>query len=314
MSRCGVIHIWREEDVCVQEAKEKQSMAAKPRSKKAPASEIGIHTIQLPSFYASFSLSDIGDFSSQMGIINAFRTGNVVADTTFSMIIPIFFSTLNSWFAYAYRTFDEWLMDYLFPDEHTFVELDYEVIPHLLAHLTSLPITQFYEDHWGDIIEKETGERNNVLQKAILAYVTEVIGYKSNETDISLSSKVGEDEIYGDTVDQLASYKINTLPPEEEYIPLVNGIEMYMETWDESAEGGRARRKKGKKKDDIYDYDKPYKKIIYYYFRVKEKDGKAKITEFIEVPIPSPPLVYNQPTQLVGGEELVYGTTEESGR
>jgi hypothetical protein len=108
-----------------------------------------------------------------------------------------------------------------------------------------------------------------------------VIGVKSNETEISLSSKIGK-ETYGDTADQLANFKINTLPPEEEYIPLVNGIELYMETYDESeSKGGRGRRKGGKKKDD--DYEKANKKIIYYYFRVKEKDGMKKITEFVEV-------------------------------
>lgn len=104
---------------------------------------------------------------------------------------------------------------------------------------------------------------------------------KSNDTQISLSSKIGEVG-YGDTADQLSNFKINTLPPEEVYIPLVNGIELYMDTWDEREENGGSRRKKGKKKDD-YDYDKANKMRITYFFRVKEKDGRKKITEFVEV-------------------------------
>jgi hypothetical protein len=59
--------------------------------------------------------------------MNLFRTGNLVLDTTFSMIVPIFFSTLNTSFTYIYRTLDNWIMDFLFPEEDTTVDLEYEV-------------------------------------------------------------------------------------------------------------------------------------------------------------------------------------------
>lgn len=118
-----------------------------------------------------------------------------------------------------------------------------------------------------------------------MTYITENIGIKSSDTQISLASQK-HDNLYGDSVDQLAHYKVNTLPPEEEYIHVTKDVEFYFETWDQSEQQGRNRgrgRRNNNKKDDDDNGQRANKKILYYYFRSKGKDGEKKIRAFIDV-------------------------------
>jgi hypothetical protein len=246
--------------------------------KKTPAPEIGEAETN-PS--SSYHFADVEDFSSQIGVMNLLRTGNIVIDTAVSMFVPVLFSSFGFFLKIVFPIIESIMDTYLFIDDSKMVTLDYEVLP---PADSLFDLSQFYEDNWGDVTEVGEDKRNSLLQKAIMAYITEVNGVKSVDTQISLSASHHLNEPSGDSVDQLANYKVSNIPPEEVYVQITEDISFYHDQWDESEE--QAQRNKGrnklnkKKEEDNY---KSNKRVISFSFMAKGKDGEKKIRDFVDV-------------------------------
>ena len=141
---------------------------------------------------------------------------------------------------------------------------------------------------WGTTYDPGVGDRNQILQKSILQYIGEIKGLKYSDSLISLSFSKSKDIklLHGDSIEQLSHFKIQTLPIEDEFVPITNEIEFLYTTFDQQEElkrSGRGRGGKGlgKKKDNE---DHPANKmIISYYFRSKGKNGEQIIKDFVQV-------------------------------
>lgn len=173
--------------------------------------------------------------SSQFGVINALRTGNVVLDMMICMMIPVAFKLLEALFQRANPILNDLMEKLRRSDDVCLKSLDYE----------------FRTNSWGRSFNsggKE--ERNNILQKAVMMFIGEMKGLEMNTSKLSFMAvkekgqRNEEYEMeYGSTVEQLEQYKVATLPQHGAWIDVAKGLR-FRQTLIEPNEEGQDKIKK----------------------------------------------------------------------
>lgn len=173
--------------------------------------------------------------SSQFGVINALRTGNVVLDMMICMMIPVAFKLLEALFQRANPILNDLMEKLRRSDDVCLKSLDYE----------------FRTNCWGYSVNgggKE--ERNNILQKAVMMFIGEMKGLEMNTSKLSFMAvkekgqRNEEYEMeYGSTVEQLEQYKVATLPQHGAWIDVAKGLR-FRQTLIEPNEEGQDKIKK----------------------------------------------------------------------
>eukprot|EP00903_Cladosiphon_okamuranus_P014647 g13582.t1 len=201
--------------------------------------------------------------ASQVGVINAMRTGNVVLDMMIAMSIPLALQGLFKFWEWLRPRIEEFLFSLRQQEEHFTRSIEYEKI----------------SSRWGTEDGGAEGQRNNILQKAISLYVGQ-LGLKYDSALVVLSSvkeKGNRDEdsynmVYGGTAEQLKAYRVGITPPENNWVEVedavffqqVNGVE----------EEGDPESGKNATKD--------LKRKTSFVFKCAARDGDARIESFIQ--------------------------------
>lgn len=221
-----------------------------------------------PSPYIPGSVGgmDTNNLGSQLGMINALRTGNPLLDMVIVMLIPVFFQMLfqvGVQFQPLYQRLLIWLRA-----ENNFIMRHIEFECRTTA--------------WGSVI-KSNGkeERNNILQKAIILYIGEIKDLKFENGKISLMAvqeKGKRDQesyemVYGSTADQLKQYSVNILPPNNQWVVLKSDKANYLEFMQSSSE----EENEGDKKDNG-----PRKNVTIFHFKTSKDCGEKIIDAFIQ--------------------------------
>lgn len=196
--------------------------------------------------------------SSQFGIINSLRTGNVILDMAVCMMIPLVFKILTLLF----ERFQPWIN---------------EIIESIRQNKNVCLKTLDYEfrmNAWGSVHRAGKEERNNILQKAITLYIAEIKDLKLENSKISfmaVKEKATRDNesyqmVYGGTVEQLQLYSISTLPQNNVWIELKPGLHFRQQTIEPNQEGE----------------NKITKNTIRFEFKGDNPDGQKKVDSFIQ--------------------------------
>jgi len=171
--------------------------------------------------------------SSQFGLINSLRTGNVILDMMVCMMIPVFFKLIADSWQHVIPFINEILAKFGKEKEYVMKSLDYE----------------FRTNAWGSVLRAGKEERNNILQKAITLYIGEIKGIKLETSRLSFMAakeKAQRDtdtwEVqYGSTAEQLEQYAINTLPPNDVWVDLRTNLSFRQSNKEDESDGKEAR-------------------------------------------------------------------------
>ena len=203
----------------------------------------------------------MGGMSSQFGITQALRTGNVYVDMMVCMMIPLFFSGIASLFATLTPMIQKWIDSFKIDESYCTKSLDYE----------------FRTTSWGSVYNQGgKEERNNILQKAITIYIgslkLDLVTSKLSFMAVKEKSSYEDYEHkYGSNLEQLLQYSICTLPPSEMWIKLREGLEFMQQTVEPGDED-----KDGKKTTQHL------KTTIVFTFRSPNPGGEKIIDEFLK--------------------------------
>eukprot|EP00752_Nemacystus_decipiens_P011862 g10522.t1 len=201
--------------------------------------------------------------ASQVGVINAMRTGNVVLDMMIAMSIPLVLQALFKFWEWLRPRIEDFLFS-LRPKENYFARsIEYEKIT----------------SRWGTEDGNAEGQRNNILQKAIALYVGQ-LGLKYDDALVVLSSvkeKGNRDEdsynmVYGGTAEQLKAYRVGITPPENNWVEVEDAVFFKQVTGVE--EEGDPESGKNATKD--------LKRKTSFVFQCAARDGDARIESFIQ--------------------------------
>jgi chaperone BCS1 len=209
-------------------------------------------------------LGDVADnLGSQLGMINALRTGNPLLDMAICMLIPVFFQMLVQFGQHLQPVFNKLLAWMNSGGEFYTRAIEFEC--------RTTP--------WGSVIRTNgKEERNNILQKALILYICDIKGVEYRNAKVSLmavSEKGKRDDdsyemVYGSTADQLGAYNVNIVPPSGTWVTLRENLEFMQNNEEENNEG-----KEGKS-------DGPRKNVTTYHFKTPIKFGEKVIEGFIQ--------------------------------
>ena len=233
--------------------------------------------------------------AATVGLLNAFRTGNVVLDTMISsvlcMCLPLLMGNVKyigakamagAAFVYGWLTSSNNADDYVRVIEY--------------VEKTS---------SWGSVYNT-VDEKNNILQKAItmelsrstIAYQTcdlkltaikEASSYDS--ADVSDSESQGSEDgnntggggqsasdIYGNTSDQLRAYTITKMPPMDAWVSIGNHLRFKQSTGDPDREGKSDEEKKAAAGNS----DRFTSKRIRFEILCSEADGEQRVERWVQ--------------------------------
>ena len=181
--------------------------------------------------------------TSQFGIINALRTGNVMLDMIICMMIPVAFKLLETIFTRFSPALQELMDMFKRSDRVCLKTLDYE----------------FRTNSWGSTIKNGNEERNNILQKAIMMKVGEMKNIEMNTSKLSFMAVKEKgtrnqdswEMEYGSTVEQLEQYQVSTLPQYGAWIKLDKALRFRQTIIEPNSEG----EEKIKKTTIRYDFE-----------------------------------------------------------
>lgn len=240
--------------------------------------------------------------AATIGILNAFRTGNVVVDTMISSVIcmclPLLLGNVkwlgSKGFELAIATYY-----YLFSSTN---KDEYTRIIEYVEKTTS----------WGSVYDT-VDEKNNILQKAITMELSRTsITYQScdlkltavrnpNEPDASADSDNessssssnlevdGEDEeddnnqstcsdVYGNTSNQLKAYKITKMPPMDSWVSIGQGLKFRQSTGDPDRDNMTDEEKKAAAGNS----DRFTQKRIRFEIMCSKANGEARVEQFVQ--------------------------------
>ncbi|CAM9180173.1 unnamed protein product [Ectocarpus sp. 4 AP-2014] len=201
--------------------------------------------------------------ASQVGVINAMRTGNVVLDMMIAMSIPLVLQGLYKFWEWLRPLIEEFLFNLRARDEHFSRTIEYEKVSNI----------------WGYEDEGVEGHRNNILQKAVSLYVGQ-LGLKYDHAMVVLGSvkekgKRDEDSydmVYGGTAEQLKAYRVGVTPPQNNWVEVEDAV-YFQQVTGVQEEGGSDKNNSSTK--DV-------KKKTTYHFRCSERDGDERIDKFVQ--------------------------------
>ncbi len=193
---------------------------------------------------------------AQYSAINVLRTGNMAFDMLIAMLIPFMFKLLFSDSAALL----ERLKKLIFGDS---VEQSDDCVRTIAFQ--SLGSSLSGREH-----------KNQVLQKAITLYLTEVTGRSifTRKSQVSLTAvhdtSVGMGQV--DRYDPLARYRLTWAAPENEYVEIEPGLKFMQKTQREGRDGD----------DDNDGGHAPARETIVFELKCPKRDGPTQIDAFIE--------------------------------
>ena len=225
--------------------------------------------------------------AATVGLLNAFRTGNVVVDTMLSsvlcMFLPLLLTKANAVFqkgsTHASNLWS-WLTQTEDGDEYTRV-IEY------VEKTTS----------WGSVMDT-VDEKNNILQKAITMQLSRAnINYNTCDLKLTVvrsryepqsegngSDSDSEDEcassntsdVYGNTADQLKAYEITKMPPLDEWVEIGNGLKFRQSTGNPDKEGKDDGEEKKKDTSDRFS-----QKRVRFEISCDDEDGEERVETWV---------------------------------
>ncbi|CAN0119203.1 unnamed protein product [Scytosiphon promiscuus] len=201
--------------------------------------------------------------ASQVGVINAMRTGNVVLDMVIAMSIPLALQALFKSWEWLKPRIEDFLYSLRRKEEHFSRTIDYEKV----------------SSRWGIDDGASEGQRNNILQKAVSLYVGQ-LGLQYDNALVVLSSvkeKGNRDEdnynmVYGGTAEQLKAYRVGITPPQNNWVEVEDTV-FFQQQVTGVEEEGEGESGKNTTKD--------LKKTTSHHFKCAEWDGDKRIDAFI---------------------------------
>uniref|UniRef100_A0A7R9U422 AAA+ ATPase domain-containing protein n=1 Tax=Pinguiococcus pyrenoidosus TaxID=172671 RepID=A0A7R9U422_9STRA len=188
-----------------------------------------------------------------------------------AMTVPMFFSTLSM------------ILQYMTP-------YAMNVITRLL---TPRPPDYYHREivfekittHWGSEVHGRD-QRNNILQKAISLYLNEItVQYRDAKLNlVALKEKGTRDQEswtmqYGTTADQLKAYKVTTVPQENQWIEIDEGLFFMKGTDNHDEDRGDPNKGSMNNGDNRREYNK---EKICFHFRTALPNGDEVINAWIE--------------------------------
>lgn len=146
-------------------------------------------------------------------LINILRTGHILFDTLLTLLMPIIIAGICTIYKNHYQSVSNYI--------YNFISKEYQ------RELV-------YTDENQDSIDNS---RNNILQKALIMYISDIYKFNSMKANIELKAikenlsrgyHFGE-ITYGSTTEQLKAYKIYITPPEKYWIKITDKINVYIQ-------------------------------------------------------------------------------------
>eukprot|EP01134_Creolimax_fragrantissima_P005598 CFRG5598T1 len=175
---------------------------------------------------------------AQIGVMNAFRTGNTTLDLCMCVMIPMLFSAVLA-YGNEYLPKIKELWERLLKRKH-------------VTYSRHIEYSKNYQ-YYGNSHNGNTDANNHVLHKAILMYVTKNCDLKFSgghfrlveNTEKTRSSRYyhyDDDESDGSELDQLRSFSIVTAPPVDQSIDVQNGVELTVTSNEQMTEQGAIQK------------------------------------------------------------------------
>ncbi|CAN0433199.1 unnamed protein product [Ascophyllum nodosum] len=213
--------------------------------------------------------------ASQLGMINAMRTGNIVIDMIIAVSIPLVLKGL-------FGLWDSWIWPII-------EDLWFSSRRKKLGFSRNVNFEKMSNGLEGS--SGVEGQRNNILQKAIMLYVGE-LQLKYDNALVVLSSVKEKDNrnddpyhhifrrpVHGSTAEQLKAYRVNVTPPQNIWVEVDDRVFFQQITQleeGEHSEGKNASKDLKKKASLSYSSN-----TIHFAFRCTEWDGDVRIDAFI---------------------------------
>jgi len=219
------------------------------------------------------------------GLLNAFRTGNVMVDTLISsllcMFLPILLTKSNAWFHEAYaRAHKLWL--------HLTTSSNDDAYTRIIEYVEKTT-------SWGSVMST-VDEKNNILQKAITMQLSNTaITYQTCDLKLTATrsqydpapEKDGDDsddeqpssasDVYGNTSDQLKAYKITKMPPLDTWVKIGDDISFRQSTGNPDKDNEDGSGDKDKKEAS----DRFASKRIRFELSCDAEDGEERVENYV---------------------------------
>jgi chaperone BCS1 len=209
------------------------------------------------------------DMAAQLGLLNIMRTGDPILDVLVCMILPV-------------------IIKLAFDGVGQCRPMLTELINKLRQKYVGYERLVAYEERvnmYGESVEGNGHNRNNILQKAMLHYVATLkIDYRMARTNLMAIKEKGTydtnqyEMVYGSTAEQLKAYDVIPAPPLSEWVSVEPGVELMIEEDCEDSGG------EGKKPNGGEDKSKKIN-VNSITYRVRSSDllnGAHKVDGFIE--------------------------------
>eukprot|EP00041_Stephanoeca_diplocostata_P018672 m.392766 g.392766 ORF g.392766 m.392766 type:complete len:799 (-) comp21085_c0_seq1:478-2874(-) len=172
-----------------------------------------------------------------MGLMNAFRTGNMILDVIICMLIPMIVRTIfnSDW----PDKINAWIKEYITGEKNYFLRS--------IVYETKSGGGYYY----GQNNDLDSKDRNNLLQKAIRLYLSEKCEFTTENGEVFLipSKKIkleadrwGDECRFSGSYQQLMSYRVTLLPAKTEWIEIVNDGIWFRSLTNDSEEGSGDNR------------------------------------------------------------------------